>query len=54
MRTLVGDLKHGDRVRFKDGVYTVATVVNTGNSSVIVFEGLGTRDWPNAKTVTTV
>lgn len=53
MRTRVENLKQGDRVVFKAGVFAVSTIVNTGNSSLIVFGGLGVRDWPNAKTVKT-
>lgn len=54
-RVAVSELVKGSRVVLKSGTYTVASdPVNTGNESLVTLDGLGVRDWANAKTVETL
>lgn len=48
----VSELHKDSKVVLKSGTYTVASEpINTGNASIVVLDGLGVRDWPNAKRV---
>jgi hypothetical protein len=51
-RIAVSELHKDSQVMLKSGTFTVtAEPINTGNSSIVKLDGLGIRDWANAKTV---